>query len=125
MAQMKRMDAGPRTIINGYGDGGFRISGRSYKGAVLVYPAGCTVLDIERVEDLSPKHLDILVEGEEPTEILLIGCGETMQALPEDLRTGLGLAGIAADPMDSRAAARTYNILVMERRRVAAVLLPL
>ena len=55
-------------------------------------------------------------------ELLLIGTGTQM--LPMfDLRDALRAAGIPADPMATAAAARTYSILLGEKRRVAAALL--
>ena len=43
---------------------------------------------------------------------------------PAGVRESLAEAGISADPMDTGAAARTYNVLLLESRRVAAALLP-
>jgi uncharacterized protein len=40
------------------------------------------------------------------------------------LRATLKESGIAAEPMDTGAACRTYNVLAAEDRRVAAALLP-
>lgn len=125
MSALKRMESEGRQLINGYGAGGFRISGVTYAKAVLVFPKRAVELEIETLEELTIDHLQPLVEGEAKTEILLVGCGKRLQFLPEELQTGLSMAGIAADPMDSGAAARTYNMLMMEDRLVAALLLPI
>lgn len=125
MSALKRMESEGRQLINGYGAGGFRISGVTYARAVLVFPKRAIELEIETLEELTIDHLQPLVEGEEKTEILLVGCGKRLQFLPEELQTGLSMVGIAADPMDSGAAARTYNMLMMEDRLVAALLLPI
>jgi len=124
MSALKRMESEGRQLINGYGAGGFRISGVTYARAVLVFPKRAIELDVQTLEELTIDHLHPLVEGDEKTEILLVGCGKRLQFLPEHLQTGLSMVGIAADPMDSGAAARTYNMLMMEDRRVAALLLP-
>ena len=58
-------------------------------------------------------------------ELLLIGTGAAMNRPPADLMAALAARGLAVDFMDSRAAARTYNVLALEGRRVAAALLPL
>ena len=46
-----------------------------------------------------------------------------LRRLP-DLRAALEAAGLGVEVMDSRAAARTYNVVLAEARRIAAALLP-
>ena len=53
----------------------------------------------------------------------LVGTGDALKPLSQPVRDALRAAGIRAEPMATGAAARTYNILVGERRRVAAALL--
>jgi uncharacterized protein len=57
-------------------------------------------------------------------EILLVGCGATLVPLGERLRMRLRKAAISADSMSTGAAVRTFNVLLAERRAVAAALLP-
>jgi len=62
---------------------------------------------------------------ENPPEILLIGTGRTTAFPDPSILEALADAHIGFECMDSRAAARTYNILVAEGRDVsAAMLLP-
>ncbi|MGB6241954.1 MAG: MTH938/NDUFAF3 family protein [Castellaniella sp.] len=57
-------------------------------------------------------------------EVLLIGTGTRQTFLhPDTLRPLLNL-GIGVETMTTQAAARTYNILMSEERRVLALLLP-
>ncbi len=56
-------------------------------------------------------------------EHLLIGTGREFALLDEGLRQLLRKAGIRPEPMPTGAAARTYSILLGEKRRVAAALL--
>jgi uncharacterized protein len=56
-------------------------------------------------------------------EHLLIGTGLELVPLDLHLRQLLLQAGIRPEPMPTGAAARTYSILLGERRRVAAALL--
>jgi uncharacterized protein len=53
-------------------------------------------------------------------EILLVGTGKDIRRLPAALRDALKDARIAADPMSTGAAVRTYNVLLAEDRAVAA-----
>ncbi len=56
-------------------------------------------------------------------EHLLVGTGTALVPLAPELRQRLRAAGIKAEPMATGAAARTYSILLGEKRLVAAALL--
>ncbi len=55
-------------------------------------------------------------------DIVLVGCGEQMQFLSQEIRHAFAARGVGIDPMDTGAACRTFNILAIEERRVAAAL---
>ncbi len=57
-------------------------------------------------------------------ELLLVGCGKMMQAVPLEMRNYCRSIGVAMEPMDTGAACRTYNVLMAEDRKVAALLMP-
>ncbi|SDD56277.1 Uncharacterized conserved protein, contains Mth938-like domain [Kordiimonas lacus] len=111
-------------LIEAYGDGGFRLMDRRVEGGVLVQPTGFYPMDAKTLDDLKPEHFSkIMNEGDRP-EIVLVGTGVKMQLLPKAIRQFLEDANIGFDIMDTGAAARTYNVLLMEQRRVACLLLP-
>ena len=57
-------------------------------------------------------------------EVLLVGTGRRQHLLgPEQVRPLLAM-GVGVEAMDTQAAARTYNILMAEGRRVVVALLP-
>ena len=56
-------------------------------------------------------------------EIVLLGTGSRQRFPHPRLTAALGAARIGLEVMDSKAACRTYNILVAEERRVALALL--
>jgi uncharacterized protein len=59
----------------------------------------------------------------EPPITLLLGTG-TEQVWPESrIYEAFAKANIGLEPMSTGAAARTYNILIAEKRRIAAALL--
>lgn len=64
-----------------------------------------------------------MLAADPPVEILLVGCGKRLVPLAPALKAALRERGIGADPMDTGAACRTYNVLMAEGRRVAAALL--
>ncbi|GAB1579652.1 Mth938-like domain-containing protein [Bordetella petrii] len=57
-------------------------------------------------------------------EVLLVGTGSRQRLLGQDVLRPLLAAGIGVEVMDTQAAARTYNILMAEGRRVVVALLP-
>ncbi len=75
--------------------------------------------------ELSEVSFQPVAEAAEDIEILLLGCGPRMELVPGPLRAALRSAGIVIEPMDTGAAARTFNLLLSEDRRVAAALIAL
>ena len=113
--------------IEGYGAGGFRFGDMSHRGSILALPSGIYAWNVVTPDDLTVAAFErVFAEAragaQGAIELLLIGTGTQM--LPMfDLRDALRAAGIPADPMATAAAARTYSILLGEKRRVAAALL--
>ncbi|MEW5727674.1 MAG: Mth938-like domain-containing protein [Pseudomonadota bacterium] len=105
-----------RQLVQGYGDLGFTISGQRHEGPVLVLPDRTLAWTGELSAEALAPAMDAGIE------ILLIGCGRGMMPLPRELKAALRAAGIVAEPMDTGAACRTYNVLLTEDRRVAAAL---
>ena len=112
-----------RHLIDAYGNGGFRFAEMSHRGSILVLPSG-----IRAWSTTEPKAIDraalrpVVAEGR-AVELLLIGTGLDIAPFPDSLRRWLREAGIGLDVMQTGAAARTYNILMAENRKVAAALI--
>lgn len=109
-------------LIQSYGDSGFTIADQKYEGTVLVLPEMTQTLPLQAFADLSPNDFLPLYDVKPAPEVLLIGCGKTQQFLSVPLRNELRQHGITADVMDTGAACRTFNVLLAEGRRVAALL---
>jgi len=103
--------------IEGYGEGFFRLGETRHDGPLLILPEG--VADWTGLEDLAP-----LIAGRAQFDILLIGTGAEIAALPEAARQTLEKAGLPFDVMGTPPALRTYNVLLAEERRVALAALP-
>lgn len=103
--------------IDGYGPGFFRIGGDAVEGPVLVGPAGVQAWG-------GYPDTETLVVLVEEIDVLFIGTGEQTAHIPSEFRSALEQAGVGVEAMNSPAAARTYNVLISEGRRVAAALLP-
>jgi len=80
------------------------------------------------VEDFSPppiaeldiSHFELLLATE--PELVLLGTGSRSVFPPRELMFGFARCGVGFEVMDTPAAARTFNILVGEGRRLGAVL---
>jgi uncharacterized protein len=113
-----------RQVIERYGQSGFRIAGVIHRGSVLVFPDRTLPWSAVNASDVTQESLAPVVEYG-GVQILLLGLGRAMGAIPPALRETLHAAGIVVELMDTGAACRTYNVLVAEDRHVAAALLPL
>lgn len=121
--QMHRSDDTGGTFITAYGDGGFRISGQRHQGSVLILNGIVQPWPVERAGDITALSLQAVTEAAATVELLLIGTGPSLALPTAAVRAALQQAGIASDSMDTGAAARTYNVLMVEGRRVAAALI--
>ena len=112
-----------RRQIDAYGGGGFRFADLGHKGSLLGLPSGMWAWPYARPSDLDlAAFARVLAEAEE-IDTLLLGTGPDIAGVRPDIRTALRERGIVVEIMATGAAARTWNILLGERRRVAAALL--
>ncbi len=72
------------------------------------------------LERLDISHFEALL-ADEP-ELLILGTGERNVFPPRELTFAFARRGIGLEVMDTAAAARTFNVLAGEGRRLAAVL---
>jgi len=110
-----------RQVINGYGDMGFRVNGVRFEGSVLVRPDLTTTWPVTSIAALTLESLPI--DGLAGIEILLIGGGSRGTVILPGLRRQYANHGIVLEVMDTGAACRTFNVLLVEERRVAAALI--
>lgn len=111
-----------RNTFTGYGAGYVSVNAQQHTAGILVLPeqpvlpwglggfAALAVPDFEAIAAHTP-------------EIVLLGTGGRLQFPHPRLTQPLSGAGIGVEVMDTRAACRTYNILVAEGRKVAAALI--
>ena len=112
-----------RQIIERYGAGRFRISGRVFEGSVAVFPNRAALWPVRQIEDLSAESLADVLDAASEIEFLLIGCGPRLAFIPPGLRQDLRDRGLVIEAMDTGAACRTFNVLMSEGRMVAAGLI--
>ncbi len=109
--------------LDTYGDMGFRIANKRVEGSVIMTPAGVFRWTASSFAMLSKASLDPLITHAARIEVLLFGCGPSFVRMPGSIGEYLLEAGLRYDVMDTGAACRTYNVLVSDRRRVAAALI--
>ena len=104
--------------IDSYGAGGFRIAGQWVEGSQILGPTGLAAI----AGGLSRASLAPLVEAADRIDVVLVGQGAEIAPLDRDLRAYLEGANLGVEVMSTPSACRTYNVLLAEDRRVAAVL---
>lgn len=108
-------------LIRTYSEQEIRIGEHSIRSSCLVtaehlianWPAAS-------MQELQLNHLEPIFELR--PELVLFGTGARLHFPSSEIRAALAGQGIGAEAMDLGAACRTFNILVQEERRVAAVL---
>jgi len=121
--KLTRQSSADRQLIQRYGNGGFRVSGVDFLGSVIVTPGQAMAWPVAAFAQLTIRDFEPLIAMAKGFDVCLLGCGVQMQPLPKDIRLALKEAGLSADPMDTGAACRTYNVLMGEGRAVAAALI--
>lgn len=109
--------------IDAYGNGGFRFADMSHKGSILCLPSGIHAWDVTFPETIDLAALAPVLAEKSQLRFLLLGTGRTQVFPSRDIRKAFEAAGLGLEPMDTGAACRTYNVLLAERRPVAAALI--
>ncbi|PTM42688.1 MTH938/NDUFAF3 family protein [Bosea sp. 124] len=112
-----------RHQLDAFGAGGFRFAGMSHRGSVLATPAGIRIWPVARFSEITAEMLQPVLDEAGAIDFLLIGTGADIAFIPHGWRDLLREHGITVEGMATGAAARTYNVLVAEDRRVAAALI--
>ncbi|TSE34217.1 Mth938-like domain-containing protein [Tepidimonas charontis] len=107
--------------IQAHGPGWLVVAGQRHEHSVIVSPAGVQPWDCTALADLTPAHFERLLD--DAPEVVLFGSGQRLRFVAPALLRALLQRGIGVETMDTMAAARTYNILAAEGRRVVAALL--
>lgn len=115
--QLSEMIFDGPTPIDGYGPGFFRINGVVHQGGMLLLPGRA-----EPWKGLG--DWDRFLQAADQIDVVFLGMGAEISALPADDRRLFDEAGLGVEVMSTPAACRTYNVLLSEGRRIAAGLMP-
>jgi uncharacterized protein len=114
----------PRSApIEAYGNGGFRFDEMSHRGSLLCLPDSMWAWPVTDPTQIDAASLARVFERADIIDTLLIGTGATVWLPPSALRNALREVRIVLDVMQTGPAIRIYNVMIGERRRVAAALI--
>jgi uncharacterized protein len=112
-----------QALIDAHGGGGFRFAGMSHRGSLLCLPDGIWPWPLAEIAGLNDEALSPVFAHSGDLDFFIIGTGEESWVMPEPLRQKFRGAHISADTMTTGPAVRTYNVMLMESRRVGAGLI--
>lgn len=108
--------------VTGYDDQGVEINAQRYDYSVLVLPeTPPRRWDVPTFESLTAEHFE-QIEADQP-DVVILGTGERQRFVHPRLITALSQRHIGVESMDSKAACRTYNVLMGEGRKVTLALI--
>jgi uncharacterized protein len=114
----------PRSApIEAYGKGGFAFADMSHRGSLLCLPDSIWAWDVTKPEQIDRYSLSKVFDAANSIDTLIVGAGTDVWVPPRGLREELRAVHIVLDAMQTGPAIRTYNIMLGERRRVAAALI--
>jgi uncharacterized protein len=112
-----------KKIIESYGNGGFKVAGEKFEGGLIILPDSVHRFESANIEATTQAHLEPILNNIEDIEVLIVGCGKVTEFFSPAIENFFRSKKISAEYMDTGAAARTYNILLTEERKVAVVLI--
>ncbi|WJR81606.1 Mth938-like domain-containing protein [Bradyrhizobium sp. NP1] len=114
----------PRSApIDAYGQGGFAFAGMSHRGSLLCLPDSIWAWQVTAPRQIDRYALERVFAAANTIDTLLIGTGTEVWLVPRELREALRAVRVMVDAMQTGPAIRTWNVMIGERRRVAAALI--
>jgi len=108
-------------MIRSVSDGELMIGDKLYNSTLALTTD--KILDTwcdKTVAELCAEDLELLLESN--PEIIILGTGKSNLFAPRELVFSLARRNVGLEVMDTKAAARTFNVLSGEGRQIAAVL---
>jgi uncharacterized protein len=112
-----------QALIDAHGGGGFRFAGLSHRGSLLCLPDGIWAWPVTEPAQASEETLARVFAEAGELDFFVFGTGAAPWIMPEALRARFRVAQVSLDTMTTGAAVRTYNVMLMENRRVGAGLI--
>jgi uncharacterized protein len=109
--------------IDAYGNGGFRFADMSHRGSLLCLPTGMHAWAATGPAEITRENLQPVFDAAGGIDVLLVGLGDDIAGFDPALRAELREHRIIVEAVATGGAVRTYNILLGEKRAVAAALI--
>jgi len=112
-----------QVLIDAHGGGGFRFGDMSHRGSLLCLPDGIWAWPVTTPAALNEDALADAFAQAGALDFFIVGTGIAPWILPEPLRLRFRDVRMSIDAMTTGPAVRTYNVMLMENRRVGAALI--
>jgi uncharacterized protein len=112
-----------QVLIDAHGAGGFRFAGLSHRGSVLCLPQGIWAWPVSSSGDVTNETLSRVFAAATDLDFFIVGSGAASWRPPDEVRTRFRELHVSFDAMLTGPALRTYNVMLMEGRRVGAGLI--
>jgi uncharacterized protein len=108
-------------LVRAYQPGRLTLTDRMISAAVLLSPSELiTDWSFGDIAALDESHLEAALAWQ--PDVLILGTGEHQRFPPPQVIAHLARRGVGLEVMTTAAACRTYNVLAVEGRKVAAAL---
>lgn len=112
-------------VLRGFSGTAFRVEDRIVPGGLWLTPDNALDWAAPALDALTVDDLTRLLAIVPAPEFLLLGTGPAMRRPPVAFTMAIEAMGFGVEAMDSRAAARAWNVLRGEDRWIVAALMPL
>ena len=112
-----------QALIDAHGGGGFRFAEMSHRGSLLCLPDSIWAWPVATTTEITRETLARVLAQADALDFFILGTGTAPWIVPEPLRTRFRDARISIDPMLTGPAVRTYNVMLLEGRRVGCGLI--
>jgi uncharacterized protein len=110
-------------VIQGYQNDTIKVSGKTYDKPVMICAFETISLKLpQEIEQLTFEHLDLAITRAEELDLILIGISSEYLDKRDSLISLMNKSHLNFEIMELGAVCRTYNVLMAEGRRVAAIL---
>lgn len=111
-------------VIESFGHGGFRLGGVWHAGSLLIVGDVPQPWAVGGPDEITLQAIEpVIAAGAAVSEFLLLGMGTRNALPPRAVRDAVVAAGLGIEFMDTPSAARLYNVLTSEGRRLACGLI--
>ena len=108
--------------VTGYDDSGVEINAERFNYSLLVMPeVAPRAWPVENFAALSAEHFEQIAQ--DGPDVVILGTGARQRFVHPRLIASLSSRHVGVESMDSKAACRTYNVLMGEGRKVTLALI--